>query len=142
MDFLKYFSYYCQKIIISPCYFGPPVLGDPVLEQRSLFLQKNCKVFIAQKHFHSLFHFSWWLFHKQSVKLEFRKNINWFLFLITLSKYVLPSCNLIFNNKKKFLRDHIFIEYFFNDQTTFYIIYVSLSHYLFFIHWRDILSRL
>jgi hypothetical protein len=30
MDFLKYFSYYCQKIMILPCYFGPPVLGDPV----------------------------------------------------------------------------------------------------------------
>jgi hypothetical protein len=30
MDFFKYFSYYCQKIMISPCYFGPPVLGDPV----------------------------------------------------------------------------------------------------------------
>jgi hypothetical protein len=28
MDFFKYFSYYCQKIMISPCYFGPPVLGD------------------------------------------------------------------------------------------------------------------
>jgi hypothetical protein len=38
MDFLKYFSYYCQKIMISPCYFGPPVLGDPV---DYFFLQKN-----------------------------------------------------------------------------------------------------
>jgi hypothetical protein len=25
MDFLKYFSYYSQKMMISPYYFGPPV---------------------------------------------------------------------------------------------------------------------
>jgi hypothetical protein len=28
--FLKYFSYYSQKMMISPYYFGPPVLIDPV----------------------------------------------------------------------------------------------------------------
>jgi hypothetical protein len=33
MDFLKYFSYYSQKVMISPYYFGPPVLIDPVLEK-------------------------------------------------------------------------------------------------------------
>jgi hypothetical protein len=38
MDFLKYFSYYCQKIMISPCYFGPPVLGDPVYRVMQLML--------------------------------------------------------------------------------------------------------
>jgi hypothetical protein len=30
MDFLKYFSYYSQKMMISPYYFGRPVLIDPV----------------------------------------------------------------------------------------------------------------
>jgi hypothetical protein len=30
MDFLKYFSYHSQKMMISPYYFGPPVLIDPV----------------------------------------------------------------------------------------------------------------
>jgi hypothetical protein len=38
MDFLKYFSYYFKKIMISPCYFGPPVLGDPVCVEVSLFV--------------------------------------------------------------------------------------------------------
>jgi hypothetical protein len=30
MDFLKYFSYYSPKMMISPYYFSPPVLKDPV----------------------------------------------------------------------------------------------------------------
>jgi hypothetical protein len=30
MDFFKFFSYYSQKMMISPYYFGPPVLIDPV----------------------------------------------------------------------------------------------------------------
>jgi hypothetical protein len=30
MDFFKYFSYYSQKMMISPYYFGPPILIDPV----------------------------------------------------------------------------------------------------------------
>jgi hypothetical protein len=30
MDFLKYFYCYSQKMMISPYYFGPPVLRDPV----------------------------------------------------------------------------------------------------------------
>jgi hypothetical protein len=30
MDLKKYFSYYSQKMMISPYYFGPPVLIDPV----------------------------------------------------------------------------------------------------------------
>jgi hypothetical protein len=33
MDFLKYFSYYSPKMMISPYYFGPPVLIDPVYEK-------------------------------------------------------------------------------------------------------------
>jgi hypothetical protein len=34
---------------------------------------KNCKVFIAQKHLHSLFRFNWWLSYERSVKLGVRK---------------------------------------------------------------------
>jgi hypothetical protein len=30
MDFFKYFSYYSQEMMISPYYYGPPVLIDPV----------------------------------------------------------------------------------------------------------------
>jgi hypothetical protein len=30
MDFFEYFSWYSQKMMISPYYFGPPVLIDPV----------------------------------------------------------------------------------------------------------------
>jgi hypothetical protein len=35
MDFLKYFSYYSQKMMISPYYFGRPVLIDPCIYRLS-----------------------------------------------------------------------------------------------------------
>jgi hypothetical protein len=39
MDFFKYFFYYSQKMMISPYYFGPPVLIDPVFQYFFLSLE-------------------------------------------------------------------------------------------------------
>jgi hypothetical protein len=48
IDFFEHFSYYSQKMVNSPYYFGPPVLIDPVYSEFFLRLAIGFYMLIFQ----------------------------------------------------------------------------------------------